>query len=281
MSAHLSEDRNLIRSALLELRTVTDFPMAFGGPVLADRHLRLDELVGARTSSLRGLTVRTGTGLGGKVVAVEHPVSVSDYRNAEVITHEYDRAVEAEGLQSLIAFPVIVRRQVRAVLYSGMRRTTPVGGRLLCKGADIARELEQELAVRDEVERRLAHVRGERREDTRPAPEREHIREVYAQLRIIAQQTDDSDVRARVRDVVDHLDAGGKEAGARTAVRLAPRELDVLSCIAIGCSNAEAASRLGLLPETVKSYLRSVMSKLHCHNRTEAVRAARRAGLLP
>ncbi|WP_344272603.1 response regulator transcription factor, partial [Actinomadura napierensis] len=62
---------------------------------------------------------------------------------------------------------------------------------------------------------------------------------------------------------------------------LTPREVDVLSYVAIGCTNAEAAERLGLLPETVKSYLRSAMRKLDAHTRLEAVTSARRAGLLP
>ncbi|RFU42340.1 DNA-binding response regulator, partial [Actinomadura logoneensis] len=63
--------------------------------------------------------------------------------------------------------------------------------------------------------------------------------------------------------------------------RLSPRELDVLAQVALGCTNAEAAARLGLLPETVKSYLRSAMRKLDSHTRTEAVSTARRQGLLP
>ncbi|MFD0660636.1 response regulator transcription factor [Thermocatellispora tengchongensis] len=65
------------------------------------------------------------------------------------------------------------------------------------------------------------------------------------------------------------------------AARLSPRELDVLAQVAMGCTNAETARRLGLLHETVKSYLRSAMRKLGTHTRTETVAAARRTGLLP
>ncbi|NEA00831.1 helix-turn-helix transcriptional regulator, partial [Streptomyces sp. SID10116] len=64
-------------------------------------------------------------------------------------------------------------------------------------------------------------------------------------------------------------------------VALAPREVDVLSCVAAGVTNATAAERLGLRPETVKGYLRSAMRKLGAHTRLEAVVAARREGLLP
>ncbi|NEC67259.1 helix-turn-helix transcriptional regulator, partial [Streptomyces sp. SID9727] len=73
---------------------------------------------------------------------------------------------------------------------------------------------------------------------------------------------------------------GAREPGARE-VRLAPREIDVLACVAAGATNAVAADRLGLRPETVKGYLRSAMRRLGAHTRLEAVVAARRAGLLP
>jgi DNA-binding NarL/FixJ family response regulator len=55
----------------------------------------------------------------------------------------------------------------------------------------------------------------------------------------------------------------------------------VLALVAVGCGNAEAGQRLGLRPETVKSYLRNAMSKLGTHSRMETVVAARRGGYLP
>jgi DNA-binding CsgD family transcriptional regulator len=64
-------------------------------------------------------------------------------------------------------------------------------------------------------------------------------------------------------------------------VTLSPRELDVLAQIALGCTNAEAAQRLSLSPETVKSYLRSATAKLGARTRHEAVSKARRSRLLP
>ena len=58
---------------------------------------------------------------------------------------------------------------------------------------------------------------------------------------------------------------------------------DVLATadVAVGCGNAEAARRLGLLPETVKSYLRNAMRQLGTHGRMETVVTARRLGFLP
>ncbi|UQU68472.1 LuxR C-terminal-related transcriptional regulator [Couchioplanes caeruleus] len=51
--------------------------------------------------------------------------------------------------------------------------------------------------------------------------------------------------------------------------------------VAVGYSNAETARRLGVLPETVKSYLRNAMRKLGTHGRMETVVTARRLGFLP
>ncbi len=69
--------------------------------------------------------------------------------------------------------------------------------------------------------------------------------------------------------------------GRAPAVRLAPREVDVLACVAAGATNAVAAERLGVGVETVKGYLRSAMRKLGARTRGEAVVTARRAGWLP
>jgi DNA-binding NarL/FixJ family response regulator len=62
---------------------------------------------------------------------------------------------------------------------------------------------------------------------------------------------------------------------------LSGRELDVPAMVAVGCGNAEAARRLGILPATVKSYLRNTMRKLGTHGRMETVVTARRLGYLP
>lgn len=90
----------------------------------------------------------------------------------------------------------------------------------------------------------------------------------------------DDDLRGRLLDAAGRL---ARPSGAHSApvTPLAPRELDVLAQVALGCSNAEAGRRLALLPETVKSYLRSAIRKLGTSTRFEAVVAARRQGLLP
>ena len=85
-------------------------------------------------------------------------------------------------------------------------------------------------------------------------------------------------LRSRLQDVCSRL-TGAPAAAAPNP--LSPRELDVLALVAVGCGNAETARRLGILPETVKSYLRNATRKLGTHGRTDTVVTARRLGYLP
>ena len=81
-------------------------------------------------------------------------------------------------------------------------------------------------------------------------------------------------------DLADRL-AEALAGGPAPVGPLSPRELDVLAQIALGCTNTEAAQRLSLKPETVKSYLRSAATKLGTHTRHEAVSKARQLRLIP
>ncbi|MFB9904351.1 helix-turn-helix transcriptional regulator [Allokutzneria oryzae] len=272
------DDRTAIRGALLQLRRDTGLPVAFGGPLTSQRRLTLTELVGTATDSLRGLAVAPGSGLGGKVVSLGRVVAVSDYPTASVITHDYDAAVGAEGLRAIVAVPVVVRRSVRAVLYAATRRSATLGDRLLGAAVGTARMLEQDLAVQDEVDDRVARMTSAlATRDRASGAEWEAVRLAHAELRLIAQRTADPALRAELHGVCEQLTS----PPSGPTVRLTPREIDVLTGVAAGCGNAEIARRLRLGPETVKSYLREAMRKLDVHSRGEAVVAARRAGLLP
>ncbi|SDN19582.1 GAF modulated transcriptional regulator, LuxR family [Streptomyces sp. cf386] len=266
-----------IRGALVRLRRSTGLPVAFGGLVEAGhRRMRISELNGTATDSLRRLAVTAGNGLGGKAVALARPCAVTDYSASRQITHEYDAAVAVEGLCSVVAVPVVVRRRVRGVLYGALRTAQPLGDRTLTAAVDAARDVEQALAVRDEVRGLLAAARPQTVPSARDAAW-EQVREAHAALRALAPRIGDPALRAELLAACGLLTDGA----AQDAVRLAPRELDVLACVAAGATNAATAERLGLRAETVKGYLRSAMRKLGTHTRGEAVVAARRARLLP
>ena len=61
---------------------------------------------------------------------------------------------------------------------------------------------------------------------------------------------------------------------------LSGRELEVLQCIAEGCSNQEIADRFVLSPKTVKRHISNIYAKLEAKNRTQAVSLARALKLI-
>ncbi|MGY0490963.1 response regulator transcription factor [Streptomyces sp. WG-D5] len=268
-----------MRAALVRLRRGTGLPVAFGGLTADAGRIRIAELSGAATGALRGLGVAAGNGLGGKALSLARACAVTDYQGSRHISHEYDAAVAAEGLHSVLAVPVVVRRRVRGVLYGALRTADPLGDRALDAAMAAARDVEQALVVRDEVRSLLAATRAPAGED---GGAWEEVREAHGALRALAPRLVDPTLRAELLAVCGRLTlAADPVRPAEPPVALTPREVDVLACVAAGATNATTADRLGLRPETVKSYLRSAMRKLGTHTRGETVVAARRAGALP
>lgn len=262
-------DAAQIRSALVRLRRTTGLPVAFGGLVESGRRqVRISELSGTATTALSALAVTAGNGLGGRAVALSRPCAVTDYSVSRQISHEYDLPVAAEGLRSVLAVPVVVRRRVRGVLYGALRTAQPLGDRTLSAAVAAARDAEQALVLRDEADDLLAAG----------GAGWEQVREAHAALRALVPRITDPALRDELLRACGLLVAG---SGPVPGPRLAPREVDVLACVAAGATNGAAAERLGVGPETVKSYLRSAMRKLGARTRTEAVAAARRTGWLP
>lgn len=77
--------------------------------------------------------------------------------------------------------------------------------------------------------------------------------------------------------------AASRQEGADARARLrelSGRELDVLSCLGLGLSNADIANRLSLSEATVKSYVSRMLVKIDCRNRTQAGLLAHEAGLV-
>lgn len=75
--------------------------------------------------------------------------------------------------------------------------------------------------------------------------------------------------------------AAARMAESYMSQQLTPREGEVLKALGAGVSNKIIAKQLDMEVGTVKSHLRSMMSKLNAHNRTEIVAIALTRGLIP
>ncbi|WP_371265406.1 LuxR C-terminal-related transcriptional regulator [Pleurocapsa sp. PCC 7319] len=81
--------------------------------------------------------------------------------------------------------------------------------------------------------------------------------------------------------IVNHLQTNpAKKRNHHLGEQLSKRELEVLELIVEGCSNPEIGKRLNLSPNTIKSYVRSIMNKLMVSDRVQAAVIALRNGLV-
>ena len=71
-----------------------------------------------------------------------------------------------------------------------------------------------------------------------------------------------------------------KLADRLTLPVLTSRELAVLQLMAEGLRNKEIAGKLGITEQTAQGHVKSVLLKLHVHDRTEAVTVAIRRGII-
>lgn len=278
-SQRMNEDEEAIRVALTSLKTATGIPVTMYASLLADNRLQITQWVGLRTPALHNLIIEPGVGVGGRVVSTRRPVGVSDYTRASVISHEYDRAIQDEGLHSIVAVPVIVQREIRGVLYVGVHSPVRLGDKVIEEVTMTARSLEQDLAVNSALRRTEGGRAGAGKQGrVMNGAEWEQVRSTHSKLRMLANRVDDDSLRKELEVLCDQMVSPVR---VKQSTKLSARELDVLSCVALGHTNVEAAEEMGIGAETVKSYLRSVMRKLGAHTRYEAVNAARRIGALP
>ncbi|HJG43669.1 acetate metabolism transcriptional regulator RamA [Corynebacterium phoceense] len=274
----IKDDEEAVRAALSSLKNATGIPVTMYGTLLADNRLQITQWVGLRTPALQNLIIDAGVGVGGRVVSTRRAVGVTDYARANTISHENDRAMQDEGLHSIVAVPVIVQREIRGVLYVGVHSPVRLGDKVIEEVTMTARSLEQDLAVNSAMRRADGAKGAAARGNVMNGAEWEQIRSTHSKLRMLANRVEDDDVRRELEMLCDQMVSPVR---VKQSTKLSARELDVLSCVALGHTNIEAAEEMGIGAETVKSYLRSVMRKLGAHTRYEAVNAARRIGALP
>lgn len=270
-----------MRSTLRELAQLDGLSAAIGGLVSPGGVLVLSELQQMTSDLLRGAAIRPGIGLGGLAVQRRRPVAVEHYVESTTITHQFDRAVEADRLRGAVALPVFVKREIRAVVYGGTRGDAVLGERTVATATVIAKKLAHNILVEEEVRHRLKCIREEQADREHSWLSMDTLAEVSAELAAVATELADPGLRERVVTLSQRLAAGPVARTARAMVGLSKRESDVLIQLAAGYTNAEIAERLCILPTTVKTHLKHTMRKLGARNRVETIAAARDAGLLP
>ena len=279
MESHrLKDDEESVRAALSSLKTATGIPVTMYATLLPDNRLQITQWVGLRTPALQNLIIDSGVGVGGRVVSTRRAVGVSDYTRATTISHENDRVIQDEGLHSIVAVPVTVQREIRGVLYVGVHSPVRLGDKVIEEVTMTARTLEQDLAVNSAMRRADGSKGGAARGHVMNGAEWEQVRSTHSKLRMLANRVEDEELRKELETLCDQMVSPVR---VKQSTKLSARELDVLSCVALGHTNVDAAEDMGIGAETVKSYLRSVMRKLGAHTRYEAVNAARRIGALP
>ena len=264
----------MVERALRRVRSKTGVSLAFGGPVAGTGDVLLRHFDGPTLGVLPGVSLRYDTGLGGRAVALQRPIAVSDYFRSGRITHEYDHIIRSEGLRSLVAAPVVVGRQTIGVMYAAFRNDDIVGDRIATSLLEEVRSLEHELVT-------FSALRAQERAQTEVDIDRllGQMRQVHAELRSLSSAVEDSQLRDALRAIADRLSS--QDQSAEHLGRLTQRESDVLALIAAGMTNTRIADGLGLTLFTVKGYVKIIMSKLQASTRYEAVEVARRSGLIP
>ncbi len=277
----------LLRRALADIRHRARLPVVFGGTTDSTQRFTISRVVGGASGSLQGLLIRSGQGIGGLALASGRVATVGNYLDSARITHHYDSAVASEGLRSILAAPVIVGGEVRAVLYGASRSERSFSPATVNAFARCANTLAFEAAVAAETSRRLrkAETAAALREGLARrtvAPELALLHEAQAELLGMAQDTRDSALSARLTEIAHRLapEPPLYEGAAPSPQPLSARESEVLALVALGLTNPVIADHLGIERETAKSYLRNCMRKLGVHSRTAAVTRARELRLL-
>jgi len=83
----------------------------------ADGSFPARHVIGARSAAYRRFRVLPGLGIGGQAVVSGRPERAAERVAWPVIPPEYAEAIDAEGIRSALAVPIIVGRQVEGLLY--------------------------------------------------------------------------------------------------------------------------------------------------------------------
>ncbi|WP_245940793.1 MULTISPECIES: LuxR C-terminal-related transcriptional regulator [Brevibacterium] len=283
--ARRAASHRLFAEAIESLHRAGTGDVVFGGMVV-EGAVSVDAVAGGSEDRLGRLLVGSGKGLGGRAMTEGTPQLTRNYGVDPFITHHYDEEILGEGIEVLLAVPTLYGGEVTGMVYCGHRNgfeaAAPHTGNLVRR----VRQLSEDLGRLGPPSTIAEASPASAVSPDLDASSREALRHTFAELRAIRSGIVDDQTRDRLAAVesrlADILSAGtGAEPAARRSVRLSPREVDILSHVALGWPNGRIAEALGLRESTVKSYLNTAMVKLSARTRHEAVSHARAAGALP
>lgn len=148
---------SIVDDAVRTIVADLDAEAAFAG--LADERGEVPLLhsCGVEPKRFAALTLRTGRGLGGRVLGESRAFSVADYPNAPSITRDYVGAINAEGLHGIACVPIPGENGVGGLLYVASRERGAPGDRLV----DAVERVAAVTAAR--IRERVAHERERQR----------------------------------------------------------------------------------------------------------------------
>lgn len=162
---NLLDSTTALRGLAQLIREKCGAHIGLAGPAESDRLLVLRQWAGTQATGLHDLHVPLGLGLGGRVFAELKPVWVDDYCASEMITHDFDRPISADGIRTMLAVPMVRTGRVYGVLYAAVRDIKGFSDRQLDAAVDIANSgaLALQTASAAERQRETAAVAERRR----------------------------------------------------------------------------------------------------------------------
>jgi LuxR family transcriptional regulator, regulator of acetate metabolism len=129
---------DVLADAVATARRRTGTSAAFAAVASPSGAYRMTVRNGLYEPAWRGVAVRAGRGLGGRVLAERRPLVSPDYVADPSITGDYRDIVRAEGLRSIGCVPIPAPDGIAALLYVGERVAGQPGSRLLDELSRIA-----------------------------------------------------------------------------------------------------------------------------------------------
>lgn len=153
-----------LRGLASRMREICGAQIGLAGPIESDDLLVLRQWNGTRATGLHDLHVPAGIGLGGLASAELQPVWVHDYRSSDLITHDFDGAISADQIKTMLAVPMMRSDRLYGVVYAAMREATELSDRQLDAAVNVARSGALALQTAQDAQRqRESSVAAERR----------------------------------------------------------------------------------------------------------------------